>query len=77
MRLVHLIDVSGVRALRQMNERCRRLGTRVILSGLQEQPRAILKQMNLVADGQSLVFAENYVDAIKLASSLAHPPASI
>ena len=68
MRLVPLIDVSGVRALRQMIERCRRNSTCVILSGLRRQPREILAQMGLQADGQALQFAENFADAIQLAA---------
>jgi sulfate permease, SulP family len=68
MRLVPLIDVSGVRALRQMIERCRRNGTRVILSGLGRQPSEILAQMGLQADGHALQFAENFAAAIQLAA---------
>jgi sulfate permease, SulP family len=68
MRLVPLIDVSGVRALRQMIDRCRRNGIRVIFSGLQPQPRAILTQMGLTPDEGSVEFAENFADAIRLAS---------
>ena len=68
MRLVPLIDVSGVRALRQMIERCRRNGTRVILSGLRRQPSEILAQMGLKADEQALQFAENFAEAIQLAA---------
>jgi len=69
MRLVPLIDVSGVRALRQMIERCRRGGTRVILSGLRRQPSEILAQMGLQADGHALQFAENFAAAIALAAA--------
>jgi SulP family sulfate permease len=69
MRLVPLIDVSGVRALRQMIERCRRHGTRVILSGLRRQPSAILAQMGLQADGRVLQFAGNFAEAIQLAAT--------
>jgi SulP family sulfate permease len=71
MRLVPLIDVSGVRALRQMIERCRRNGTRVILSGLRRQPSEILAQMGLQADGHALQFAENFSAAIQLAATSA------
>jgi SulP family sulfate permease len=76
MRLVPLIDVSGVRALRQMIERCRRNGTRVILSGLRQQPRAILAQMGVMADEQVLQFAENFAAAIQLAAVPARTNAS-
>jgi sulfate permease, SulP family len=71
MRLVPLIDVSGVRALRQMIERCRRNGTRVILSGLRRQPSQILAQMGLQGDGSTLQFAENFSEAIQLAATSA------
>jgi len=51
MRLVPLIDASGVTALRQLLTRCACSGTRVILSGLREQPRSILLQMGIKPDG--------------------------
>jgi SulP family sulfate permease len=67
LRLVPLIDASGVTALRQMLKRCEHNETRVILSGLREQPRAILAQMGLKPDGTNLQFAENFSEAVKLA----------
>jgi sulfate permease, SulP family len=68
MRMVPLIDVSGVRALRQMIERCQRTHTRVILSGLQPQPRAILARMGLTASAPGVEFAENFAAALKRAA---------
>ena len=69
MRLVPLIDSSGVTALRQMLKRCAASGTRVILSGLREQPRSILKSMGLVPDGnRNLQFADDFEQAIALAT---------
>jgi SulP family sulfate permease len=67
MRLVPLIDSSGVAALRQFLERCEHHGTRVILSGLREQPAKILAQMDLKADGQQLRFAADFAQALQLA----------
>ena len=67
MRLVPLIDASGVTALKQMIDRCRRGGTTVILSGLREQPRRILAQMNIADDGDGLRFARDFGEAVKLA----------
>jgi SulP family sulfate permease len=67
MRLVPLIDASGVTALTRMIERCRRSGTRVILSGLQEQPRRILAQMRMTELGDDLRFAENFEAALSIA----------
>jgi SulP family sulfate permease len=69
LRLVPLIDASGVAALRQLLERCRRHGTRVILSGLREQPRAILLQMGVRPDGAQLAFADNFAAAVALAAA--------
>ena len=67
LRLVPLIDASGVTALRQLLKRCERSHTRVILSGLREQPRAILAQMGVRPDDVNLQFAENFGEAVKLA----------
>jgi SulP family sulfate permease len=67
MRLVPLIDASGVSALRQLIKRCERGRTRVILSGLREQPLAILTQMGVRPNGVDLQFAENFAAAVKLA----------
>jgi sulfate permease, SulP family len=67
LRLVPLIDASGVAALRQMLKRCSRAGTRVILSGLRAQPRAILSQMGVTPDGVHLQFAADFNEALRLA----------
>jgi len=68
LRLVPLIDSSGVTALRQFIDRCARHGTRVVLSGLRDQPRAILAQMAIRPDGGQLMFAENFAEAVRLAT---------
>jgi sulfate permease, SulP family len=67
LRLVPLIDASGVTALRQLLKRCSHGGTRVILSGLREQPRAILTQMGIKPDGSRLQYAENFAEALRRA----------
>jgi len=64
MRLVPLIDASGVTALRQLLTRCACSGTRVILSGLREQPRSILLQMGIKPDGTNLQFADDFGAAV-------------
>lgn len=66
LRLVPLIDASGVTALSQFLSRCERRGTRVILSGLREQPRRVLAQMHVAPDGRQLRFADNFAAAIAL-----------
>jgi sulfate permease, SulP family len=69
LRLVPLIDASGVAALRQMVKRCSQRGTRVILSGLREQPRAILEQMGVKPDGARLQFADDFSKALALSEA--------
>ena len=66
MRQVPLIDASGVTALTQMILRCRRRGTKVILSGLRDQPRRILAQMGVVEDA-GLRFAADFAEALAMA----------
>jgi SulP family sulfate permease len=70
LRLVPLIDASCVTALRQLLQRTARAGTRVIFSGLREQPREILQQMGLTADQTRLFFAENFGEALAIAQRL-------
>jgi SulP family sulfate permease len=65
---VPLIDSSGVTALVQMLQRCRRTGIRVIISGLQEQPRAILADMGIREDGVHLRLARNFAEAVQWVS---------
>ncbi len=67
LRLVPLIDSSGVSALRQFLERCARSGTRVILSGLRDQPRSVLEQMGIRPDAPKLRFAAHFEEALALA----------
>ncbi|MGB6307578.1 MAG: SulP family inorganic anion transporter [Steroidobacteraceae bacterium] len=74
LRHVPLIDASGAMALRQLIARCAKAGTRVILSGLQPQPREILMQMGILVDGKQLQFAENFPDAVTLARMLLNLP---
>jgi hypothetical protein len=45
---------------------CTRRGTRVILSGWRELPRALLEQMGLKPDGSHLRFAEDFAQALAL-----------
>lgn len=75
MRLVPLIDSSGVSALREFLKRCRHNGTRVILSGLCEQPRRILAQMELHPDGKQLRFADDFAQALQFARDDIEPMA--
>jgi SulP family sulfate permease len=70
MRHVPLIDASGVAALSQVISRCRRQGTKVILSGLREQPRRILAQMHVDDDGDGVRFARDFGEALSTAQAM-------
>jgi sulfate permease, SulP family len=67
MRLVPLVDASGATAIENLIARCRRDGTRLILSGLQPQPLGVFRQMGIEPDGQTLQFAADFKTALDLA----------
>lgn len=71
MRLVPLIDASGVYAITKFLQRCHRQGTKVILSGVQSQPMRILETMG-VTKVAGVEFADNFDAALALIS----PPVS-
>ena len=47
MRLVPVIDASGVHALKKLAERCHRQGIALVISGLQDQPNRVIADMRL------------------------------
>ncbi len=65
MRLVPVIDASGVHALKKLAERCRRRDIVLIVSGLQEQPNRVIAKMGL-EDG-ALHLASNFERAVRMA----------
>ncbi len=70
MRLVPIIDASGVHALSSLLERCRRKGIVLIISGLQPQPRRVLAQMRLHPAPDALHFVDRFDSAVALAREL-------
>ncbi|TYT23619.1 STAS domain-containing protein [Luteimonas viscosa] len=80
MRLVPVIDASGVHALRALAGRCHRKGIALIISGLQDQPNRVVAKMRLEQAPGELHFASDFSRAVKLAASIvgrhAKPPAS-
>lgn len=71
MHDVPLIDSSGVGALRDFVQRCRHMGTRVIIAGVQPQPRRILDQMGFGSSGDDLTITKDLSEAIRRASQAA------
>jgi SulP family sulfate permease len=74
MRLVPIIDASGVHALKVLLERCRRHGIVLIVSGLQSQPQRVVRQMAVYPRDGELYFAEHYEAALALSRRLAEVP---
>ncbi|WP_223266776.1 SulP family inorganic anion transporter [Luteimonas gilva] len=69
MRLVPIVDASGVHALKTLAERCRRRGIVLIISGLQPQPRRVIADMHL-DEREGLHFVPDYPRALQLAESI-------
>lgn len=70
MRLVPVIDASGVHALEGLLERCQRRGITLVVSGLQPQPRRVLAQMRLHPREGALHIVPDFDSALRLADDL-------
>jgi len=68
MRLVPMLDASGVTAVEEFVAQTRIAGTKVILSGVQPQPAAMLARVHLGPETTQLQYAANYDEAIRLAT---------
>nr|WP_295382951.1 sulfate permease [Pseudoxanthomonas sp.] len=74
MRLVPLIDASGVHAMENLARRCQRRGIVLIVSGLQTQPNRVLAGMDFGERPGQVHFVANFERALKLATSLVERP---
>ena len=70
MRLVPMIDASGVHALQALLERCHRRGIVLVVSGLQPQPRRVISQMHVRPREGELHFVDSFDSALELARDL-------
>jgi sulfate permease, SulP family len=70
MRLVPVIDASGVHALKKLAERCHRQDIVLIVSGLQEQPNRVVSAMQLQRHASHIRFASSFERALRLAESV-------
>ncbi|MDY0023107.1 SulP family inorganic anion transporter [Arenimonas caeni] len=70
MRLVPLVDASGVHSLATLAERCKRQGIVLVISGLQPQPLAVARRMGLSERPGELHFAPDFPAALRLAATL-------
>lgn len=70
MRLVPLLDASGVQALEEFVEQARVSGSKVILSGVQPQPRSMLERVHLGSASGKVLYAADYASAQAMAIDL-------
>jgi SulP family sulfate permease len=70
MRLVPIIDASGVHALRMLLQRCGKRGIVLIMSGLQIQPTRVVQQMHLRSEEDVLYFTDDFPAALALSRQL-------
>ncbi|WP_373491330.1 SulP family inorganic anion transporter [Parasphingorhabdus sp.] len=70
MRLVPMLDASGVTMIEEFVEQARLSGTRIILSGVQNQPREMLARIGLSNDGAEVLFETDYRAALARANQL-------
>jgi SulP family sulfate permease len=75
MRLVPIIDASGVHALKTLADRCRHRGIVLIISGLQAQPTRVVERMSLHPRPGELYFAADFPQALQLARGVVGEPA--
>lgn len=74
MRLVPLIDASGVASLVGFLDRCAARGIRVVVSGLRPQPRETLERMGVLAHPGIAALTQGYDEALQKAQLLADEP---
>ncbi|MGH8107288.1 MAG: SulP family inorganic anion transporter, partial [Arenimonas sp.] len=70
MRLVPIVDSSGVHALKTLLERCRRRNIALVISGLQPQPNRVFEKMKLHPREGELYFATDFESALQIAGKL-------
>jgi SulP family sulfate permease len=69
MRLVPLLDASGVTAVEEFVAQAAIAGARVILSGVQQQPASMLARVHLGPETGRVRYAADYRTALQLAAS--------
>lgn len=70
MRLVPLLDASGVQALEEFFEQAHLAGAKVVLSGVQPQPRSMLERLHHGGAADKIFYASGFANAQTLAVGL-------
>jgi SulP family sulfate permease len=71
MRLVPLLDASGVTAVEAFVGHAKSIGAQVILSGVQPQPASMLTRVKLGPETGQIRYAPDYRTALSMAKTLA------
>ena len=70
MRLVPMLDASGVTMIEEFVEQARLSGAKIIMSGVQNQPRQMLARIGLSEGQADVLFQPDYRSALALAEQL-------
>jgi len=70
MRRVPMFDASGVTTIAEIVRRSTSAGTQIILSGVQPQPLAMLDRVRLGRGNATVIHAENFPEALRIATSI-------
>jgi len=70
MRLVPMLDASGVTMIEEFVEQARLSGSKIILSGVQSQPQQMLSRVGVLDDRAGIFFETDYSSALALAEQL-------
>ena len=73
LRLVPMLDASGVTAVEEFVAQAKIAGAEVILSGVQTQPAAMLARVHLGPGASGVRYAADYREALWLAAESARP----
>lgn len=65
---VPIVDATGLHALREMQRRCRRLGTSLLLCGLRPQPLALLERTGVIGEFDAWTADDDLAAALALVS---------
>jgi len=70
MRLVPLLDASGVTMIEAFIEQAKLSGAKIILSAVQPQPREMLRRVGIKDGDGAVFFSDDYRGSLQLAAEL-------
>ena len=70
MKLVPYMDVAGLNAMKNLIKTCESKGSKVVISGLQEQPKDMLSRAGIQDNRDTILIVPSYDEAINLSVQL-------